>query len=369
MLDKLRDVERRFEELNQKMADPQIAASVDQYLKVSKERAKLEPVVNLFREYSKLEADYSGAKELLESDDDDIRDMAKAEIKTLAPKLEELMERLKVALLPKDPLDEKSVILEIRAAAGGDEAALFAGELFDLYTRYASDKRWRVEVMNESPGPVGGYKEIIATIEGDDVYSNLKWEGGVHRVQRVPATESQGRIHTSTVTVAVMPEAEEIDVEIDPNDLRIDVFRAGGHGGQSVNTTDSAVRIVHLPTNTIVVCQDEKSQHKNKAKALKVLRARLYERQRAEALEKEGAKRRSMVGTGDRSEKIRTYNFPQDRVSDHRINLTLHNLPKIMAGGLEPIVTALRTHAQAEALKEVGAIQEPNEDLDDPRGP
>jgi peptide chain release factor 1 len=357
MLDKLREVERRFEELNQKMADPHIAANVEQYRKVSKERAKLEPVVNLFREYSKMDADYRGAREILEGDhDDELRDMAKAEIKALQPKLEELMERLKVSLLPKDPLDEKNVVLEIRAAAGGDEAALFAGELFDLYTRYAAEKGWRVDVMSDSPGSVGGYKEIIATIEGDEVYSNLKWEGGVHRVQRVPATESQGRIHTSTVTVAVMPEAEEIDVQIDPNDLRIDVFRAGGHGGQSVNTTDSAVRIVHLPTNLIVVCQDEKSQHKNKAKALKVLRARLYERQRAEAQAEQGMKRRSMVGTGDRSEKIRTYNFPQDRVSDHRINLTLHNLPRIMSGGLEPLVTALRTHAQAEALQEVGAI-------------
>jgi peptide chain release factor 1 len=363
MLDKLRDVERRFEELNQKMGDPSIAANVEQYRKVSKERAKLEPVVKLFRDYVKLEADYSGAKELLESDDDELRDMAKAEIKTLQPKLEELMEKLKIALLPKDPLDEKSVVLEIRAAAGGDEAALFAGELFDLYTRYAAEKGWRVEVMSASAGAVGGYKEIIATIEGDDVYSNMKWEGGVHRVQRVPATESQGRIHTSTVTVAVMPEAEEIDVDIDQNDLRIDVFRAGGHGGQSVNTTDSAVRIVHLPTNLIVVCQDEKSQHKNKAKAMKVLRARLYEKQRAEALAKEGAQRRSMVGTGDRSEKIRTYNFPQDRVSDHRINLTLHNLPRIMGGGLDPIVTALRTHAQTTALQDVGAIdQEPRDE-------
>ncbi len=360
MLDKLREVERRFEELNQKMADPTIAASVDQYRKVSKERAKLEPVVKLFREYSKLESDHAGAKELLEeSDDAELREMAKAELKSIGPQLELLMDRLKIALLPKDPLDEKSVVLEIRAAAGGDEAALFAGELFDLYTRYAAEKRWTVEVMSVSPGSVGGYKEIIATIEGDDVYSNLKWEGGVHRVQRVPETEAQGRIHTSTVTVAVMPEAEEIDVQIEPNELRIDVFRAGGHGGQSVNTTDSAVRIVHLPTNTVVICQDEKSQHKNKAKALKVLRARLYERQRAEALAEQGQHRRSMVGTGDRSEKIRTYNFPQDRVSDHRINLTLHNLPRIMAGGLEPIITSLRTHAQAEALREVGAVEEP----------
>jgi peptide chain release factor 1 len=355
MLDKLHQVERRYDELSQKMADPAIAANPTKYREANKERLKLEPVVVLFREYRRVESELSGAKDLLDSGDEEMREMARAEVKDLSPKLDDLRERLKIALLPKDPLDQKNVVLEIRAAAGGDEAALFAGELFHLYERYGAEKGWRIDVMSSSPGSVGGYKEIIATIEGDEVYSNLKWEGGVHRVQRVPATESQGRIHTSTVTVAVMPEAEEVDVEINPNDLRIDVFRAGGHGGQSVNTTDSAVRIVHLPTNMIVVCQDEKSQHKNKAKAMKVLRARLYEKQRAEALAEQGAKRRSMVGTGDRSEKIRTYNFPQDRVSDHRINLTLYNLPKIMGGDLDPIVTALRTHAQAEALREAGA--------------
>jgi peptide chain release factor 1 len=351
MFEQLKDVELRFEELTKRMSEPDFGNNIEELRNVSKERAKLEPIINSYRQWTKCEAELKGAKELLESDDDEMREMAKVEIREGTPRLEELKKKLEILLLPKDPLDEKNVVLEIRAGAGGDEAALFAGELFDLYQRFAANKSWKVEVMSTSAGTVGGFKEIIATIEGADVYSNLKWEGGVHRVQRVPETEAQGRIHTSTVTVAVMPEAEEVDVQIDAKDLRIDVFRAGGHGGQSVNTTDSAVRIVHIPTNTIVVCQDEKSQHKNKAKAMKVLRARLYERELKKALEEQGSQRRAMVGTGDRAEKIRTYNFPQDRVSDHRINLTLHNLPKIMSGDLDPIITALRTHAQAEALK------------------
>ncbi len=356
MFEQLGDVERRFEELTKRMSEPDFGTNIEELKKVSKERAKLDPLINTYRVYKKTEAELKGAKELLESGDEDIREMAKAEIREGTPRLEELKKKLEILLLPKDPLDEKNVVLEIRAGAGGDEAALFAGELFELYQRFAADKGWKVEVMSTSPGTVGGFKEVIATIEGNEVYSNLKWEGGVHRVQRVPQTEAQGRIHTSTVTVAVMPEAEEVDIQIDPKDLRIDVFRAGGHGGQSVNTTDSAVRIVHIPTNTIVVCQDEKSQHKNKAKAMKVLRARLYERELKKTLEEQGSQRRAMVGTGDRAEKIRTYNFPQDRVSDHRINLTLHNLPKIMAGDLDPIITALRTHAQAEALKSANPV-------------
>ncbi len=361
MLEQLEDVERRFEELNQKMSHPEIASDIEQLKNLGKERARLEKVVTLFREYKKVDAELAGAKELLEAgDDDEMREMAKAEIKELSPRLDELKSALELELLPRDPLDDKSVVLEIRAGAGGDEASLFAGELFSLYSRYAADNGWKVDVMSSNSGSKGGFKEIIATIEGDEVYSSLKWEGGVHRVQRVPQTEQQGRIHTSTVTVAVMPEAEEVDVQIDQNDLRVDVFRAGGHGGQSVNTTDSAVRIVHLPTNTVVICQDEKSQHKNRAKAMKVLRARLFEVERARAAAELGEQRRSMVGTGDRSEKIRTYNFPQDRVSDHRINLTLHNLPKIMQGDLDPIVTALRTHAQAEQL---GSATKPGKDV------
>ena len=352
MLDKLADVERRFEEVTQQMSDPSVAQDIEALTKLGKERARLEKVVDLYRQFRETESQLSGAKELLEENDDEMREMAKAEIKELTPRIESLKEQLNLALLPRDPLDEKNVVLEIRAGAGGDEAALFAGELFELYQRYALDHGWKVELMNASPGSVGGFKEIVGTISGDDVYSSLKFEGGVHRVQRVPATESQGRIHTSTVTVAIMPEAEEVDVKIDPDEIRIDFKRASGHGGQSVNTTDSAVRIVHLPTNLIVECQDEKSQHKNKAKAMKVLRARLYDLELAKAAAERGEQRRSMVGTGDRSEKVRTYNFPQDRVTDHRINLTVHNLPKIMSGDLEPIVTALRTHAQASALNE-----------------
>lgn len=348
----LETIERRFDELTGQIADPTVLSDPDKLREVTQERAKLEPVVLLFRRRRSTETELSEAEELLSSGDPDMVDMAKEEVKTLSDALETIKSELELALLPTDPLDEKNVVLEIRAGAGGDEASLFAGELFDLYQRFASTKGWKIEVMNANPGTKGGYKEIVATVEGQEVYSNLKFEGGVHRVQRVPATESQGRIHTSTVTVAIMPEAEEVDVEIDPNDLRIDTMRASGHGGQSVNTTDSAVRIVHLPTGTIVVCKDEKSQHKNKAKAMKVLRARLYEVQLAEAQAALGDTRRSMVGTGDRSEKIRTYNFPQDRVSDHRINLTLHNLPKIMQGDLEPLVTALRTNAQALALQE-----------------
>jgi peptide chain release factor 1 len=352
MFEQLQDVEHRYEEVLARMSDPDFGSNVEALKQLGQERARLEEIVTGYRLYKKTEEELKGAKELLESDaEEELREMAKLEIREATVKLEELQKKLEILLIPKDPMDGKNVVLEIRAGAGGDEASLFAGELFNLYQRYATLKGWKVEVMSTSAGTVGGFKEVIATIEGSDVYSNLKWEGGVHRVQRVPATEAQGRIHTSTVTVAVMPEAEEVDIKINDNDLRIDVFRAGGHGGQSVNTTDSAVRIVHLPTNTMVVCQDEKSQHKNKAKAMKVLRARLYERELKKSLDEQGTQRRAMVGSGDRAEKIRTYNFPQDRVSDHRINLTLHNLPKIMSGDLEPLINALRTDAQAEALK------------------
>lgn len=352
MLAQLDQVERRFEELTQQMADPAVLTDPNKLREVTKERAKLEAVVRHYRDHQAVTQELEDTKELLDSDDPEMREAAKEEVKLLEEKAEALRKELELSLLPTDPMDEKNVVLEIRAGAGGDEASLFAGELFDLYQRYAQTKGWSVEVMNSNPGTKGGFKEVIATVEGREVYSNLKFEGGVHRVQRVPATETQGRIHTSTVTVAIMPEAEEVDVKIDPNELRIDTMRASGHGGQSVNTTDSAVRIVHLPTGTMVICKDEKSQHKNKAKAMKVLRARLYELEQAEANQALGETRRSMVGTGDRSEKIRTYNFPQDRVSDHRINLTLHNLPKIMQGDLEPLVTALRTHAQAKLLEQ-----------------
>lgn len=352
MLEQLQDVERRFEEVTQKMSDPQVATDLEALKKLGQERGRLEPIVELYRQHKKISADLEGAKELLDAGDDEMEEMAKAEIKELEPKLEALRSELEIALLPRDPLDEKNVVLEIRAGTGGDEASLFAGELFDMYQRFASSRGWKVDVMSYSPGSVGGYKEVIATVEGEDVYSTLKWEGGTHRVQRVPATESQGRIHTSAVTVAIMPEAEEVDVKIEPDDIRIDFKRASGHGGQSVNTTDSAVRILHKETGLIVECQDEKSQHKNKAKAMKVLRARLFELEQSKHLAEVGDMRRSMVGSGDRSEKIRTYNFPQDRVTDHRINLTVHNLPKIMTGELDVVLTALRTHDQAEKLKQ-----------------
>lgn len=351
MDEQLAKIERRFEELTEQLASPELASKHEKLRELAQERTRLESVVQLYRQLRSAERDLAGAKELLDADDEDMKAMARDEVKVLQARTEELRAGLQVALLPRDPLDDKSVVLEIRAGAGGDEAALFAGELFETYQRYAAERGWRTEIMNASPGSAGGFKEIIATIEGPGVYGELRWEGGVHRVQRVPATESQGRIHTSTVTVAVMPETEEVEFELDPNELRIDVFRAGGHGGQSVNTTDSAVRVVHEPTQTIVICQDEKSQHKNKAKAMKVLRSRLAEAERARQAEETKDQRRSMVGTGDRSEKVRTYNFPQDRVSDHRINLTLHNLPKIMHGDLGPIITALRNHAQAEMLQ------------------
>ncbi|MGF1509944.1 MAG: peptide chain release factor 1 [Myxococcota bacterium] len=351
MNEQLAKLERRFHEVTEQMSDPETASDPKRLADLGKERSKLEPVVSLYQRYRQASSDLAGAKELLGADDDQLKEMAKAEVKDLEATLAELQAQLELELLPKDPLDDKGVVLEIRAGAGGDEAALFAGELYSLYERFASAQGWRVEVLSSSPGTAGGFKEIISTVEGDQVYAQLKFEGGVHRVQRVPATESQGRVHTSTVTVAVMPEVEEQDFELDMNELRIDVFRAGGHGGQSVNTTDSAVRVVHLPSNTIVICQDEKSQHKNKAKALKVLRARLSEAERERQAKEVTDQRRSMVGSGDRSEKIRTYNFPQDRISDHRINLTLHNLPRIMQGDLQPLVTALRNHAQAELLQ------------------
>src|SRR6185295_4624281 len=283
--------------------------------------------------------------------DEAIRDLAKEEVAVLRARKEDLENKLKVLILPKDPNDAKNVIVEIRAGTGGDEASLFAAELFRMYSRYAESRGWRVDILSSSPTGLGGFKEIIASIEGQGAYSRLKFEGGVHRVQRVPQTEGSGRIHTSAVTIAVLPEADEVDVVIDDKDLKIDVFRSSGPGGQSVNTTDSAVRVTHLPTNLVVTCQDEKSQHKNKAKALKILRARPLERAQEEQQSEIAANRRSMVGSGDRSERIRTYNFPQSRVTDHRINLTLHALDRMLEGGIDPLVDALVTHYQAETLK------------------
>jgi len=354
MLDKLAEVEKRYEQLESLLADPQLLGKQKEYAKVAKERAELEEIVSCYRDWKKIEQEIQENRELLNEKDEAFRELAKEELALLRQRKEELENRLKVLILPKDPNDAKNVILEIRAGTGGEEAALFAADLFRLYSHYAESQGWRVEVMNSNPTGLGGFKEIIALIEGSGAYSRLKFEGGVHRVQRVPVTEASGRIHTSTVTVAVLREADEVEVEIDPKDLRVDVFRASGPGGQSVNTTDSAVRVTHIPTGLVVSCQDEKSQHKNRAKALKILRARLLEKKQEEQRSEIAARRRLMVGTGDRSERIRTYNFPQGRVTDHRINLTLYKLDRVMDGEIQELVNALITYHQAEALRAAG---------------
>lgn len=353
MLQKLEQVEQRYIELERSLVDPVIIGNRKEYARVAKERADLETLVQRYREWKKLSVEIEGHRALLEESDPEIRELAKAELPHMRERLDALEEELKHLLVPRDPNDERNVLLEIRAGTGGEEASLFAADLFRMYSRYAEEQGWRVELMSASPTGLGGFKEVIALIEGRGVYSRLKFEGGVHRVQRVPVTEASGRIHTSTVTVAVLPEADEVDVHIDEaKDLRIDVYRSSGPGGQSVNTTDSAVRITHLPTGLVVACQDEKSQHKNKAKGLKILRARLLERAQAEQQAEVAQNRRSMVGTGDRSERIRTYNFPQGRVTDHRINLTLYSLDRVIEGQLQPLVDALITYHQTEALKQ-----------------
>jgi peptide chain release factor 1 len=354
MFGKLEEIEEKYVELEQELAQPDIFNDQERYKKVSKAHADLGDVVEVFRKYKELSQELVDNREMMEDSDPDIQEMAKAEIDEIETQLPELEDKLKVLLLPKDPMDEKNIILEIRAGTGGDEAALFAADLYRMYTRYAEINNWKVEEMSANHTGSGGYKEVIASISGDKVYSKLKYESGTHRVQRVPATESQGRIHTSAVTVAIMPEAAEVDVDLRPEDLRVDVFRASGPGGQSVNTTDSAIRVTHIPSGLVVICQDEKSQHKNKAKALKVLRSRLLQLEQDKAKAEEEATRRSQVGTGDRSERIRTYNYPQGRVSDHRINLTLHKLPQILEGELQELTEALISHFQAEALKRQG---------------
>lgn len=351
MFAKLETLEGKFMELEHELAEPAVFNDQDRYRKLTKAHADLKPVVNIFRQYKTLRQELADNRELANDPDPDIREMAVEDIKTLEEKLPRLEHELKVLLLPTDPLDEKNILLEIRAGTGGEEAALFAADLFRMYCRYAEKMRWKVEIMSQSDSDTGGYKEIIALITGEKVYSRLKFESGTHRVQRVPATESQGRIHTSAATVAVMPEAAEVDIDIKPEDLRFDVFRSSGPGGQSVNTTDSAVRVTHIPTGIVVTCQDEKSQHKNKAKALKVLYSRLLQAERDRQNAAQADVRRSMVGSGDRSERIRTYNFPQGRITDHRVNLTLYNLGRAMEGEIEELVDALVTHAQAEALK------------------
>src|SRR5919109_314444 len=355
MLDKLAEVEKRYEELERLMSDPQLLHQQREYSKLAKERAELEEIVARFREWRKIEQEIEDNRELLQEDEEAIRELAKEELNTLRQRKDELEKRLKILILPRDPNDNKNVILEIRAGTGGEEAALFAGELFRMYSRYAESRGWRVEMMSSNPTGLGGFKEIIASIEGQGAYSRLKFEGGVHRVQRVPVTEGSGRIHTSAVTVAVLPEADEVEIAIDPKEIRIDVFRSSGTGGQSVNTTDSAVRITHIPTGIVISCQDEKSQHKNRAKGMKILRARLLERKQEEQRSEIAATRKLMVGSGDRSERIRTYNFPQGRLTDHRINFTLYKLDRVMEGEIDEVVEALMTHYQAEALKATGS--------------
>lgn len=353
MFDKLQGIEDKLEKINSSLCDPEVVSNQEEYKKLMREAKTLTPIVEKFREYKKANSDLTEAKEMLadSSLDKEFRDMASEEAAEAQKKTEELKEELKVLLLPKDPNDYKNVIVEIRGGAGGEEAALFAGSLFRMYSMYAERKGWKTEIMNENPTELGGYKEISFMIEGEGAYSRLKFESGVHRVQRVPETESQGRVHTSTVTVAVLPEAEEVEFTLDPADLQIDVFRSSGAGGQKVNKTSSAIRVTYLPTGMVVECQDERSQYKNKDKALKVLRSRLLEEKTAKQNAEVAGERRSQVGTGDRSERIRTYNFPQGRVSDHRIGLTLYKIEAIMNGDLDEIIDALVTADTAEKLK------------------
>jgi peptide chain release factor 1 len=354
MFERLAEIERRYEELERLIADPVVIANRREFAALAKERAQLEETVTRWRERRRLAEDVEGHRELARGKDADLRELARAELPALEARLTDLDATLRRLLIPKDPNDERNTVLEIRAGTGGDEAGLFAADLFRMYTRHAERQGWRVEILSSSATGIGGLKEVIALVQGRGAYSRLKFEGGVHRVQRVPVTETQGRIHTSAVTVAVLPEAEDVEVELADRDLRIDVFRSSGPGGQSVNTTDSAVRVTHLPTGLVVTCQDEKSQHKNKAKALKILRARLLDRARQEQQSEIAANRRAMVGSGDRSEKIRTYNFPQNRVTDHRANLTLHALDRVLDGDLDAIVDALVTRQQAEQLAAAG---------------
>ncbi len=355
MFDKLIGVEERFIDIEKHLADPEVVQDRDAYQKFVREHAELNKIVTVYRKYKQTLNDLEESQELLKDADPDIKGLARDEITTLSLEKEKIEGELKALLLPKDPNDEKNVIVEIRAGTGGEEAALFAGDLFKMYSRYAEKRNWKVEVITHHPTGVGGLKEIIAMIQGQGAYSVFKYESGIHRVQRVPATETQGRIHTSAVTVAVLPEAEEVDIEIDPSELKVDVYRATGPGGQSVNTTDSAVRITHLPTGLVVTCQDEKSQLKNKVRAMKVLRARLLDQMIFEQNEKRSEERRSQVGTGDRSGRIRTYNFPQSRVTDHRINLTLYKLDSILQGNIDELIENLSTYYQTEALQKAGS--------------
>ncbi len=353
LFEKLEQIESRYDELTQQLSSPEVLADSARYQKLARTHGELSEVVEKYREWKQIEKHLRGAQQMLiEAEDAEMKQLAHEEERQLLARKEVVERELKRLLLPRDPNDEKNVILEIRAGTGGDEAALFAAELFRMYSRYAESQGWRVEVLESSPSSLGGLKEVVASIQGQKVYSKLKYESGPHRVQRVPATEQQGRIHTSAATVAVLPEADEIDIKIDPKDIRIDTFCSSGPGGQSVNTTYSAVRITHLPTGLVVSQQDEKSQIKNKAKAMRVLRARLYEMEQEKQHQQIAAERRGQIKSGDRSEKIRTYNFPQNRVTDHRIGLTLHQLTDVMDGKLDPFVDALVTHYEAERLKQ-----------------
>jgi peptide chain release factor 1 len=350
MIDKLEAIENRYVELSQKLSDPEAMKDMDEWKKMAKEHASIEEIVQKYREYKKVLDDIKSTKEIIEMDDD-LKDMAQEELKSLEEKENKLLNEIKLLLLPKDPNDEKDVIMEIRAGAGGEEAALFAYDLFRMYTMYAEKKHWKYEIMSSNATELGGFKEVIFSIAGKGAYSRLKFESGVHRVQRIPTTEAGGRIHTSTATVAVLPEVEDVDVEINPNDIKIDVFRSGGHGGQSVNTTDSAVRLTHIPTGIVISCQDERSQLQNRERAMKILRAKLYEMAREEKEREISMTRKLQVGTGDRSERIRTYNFPQGRVTDHRIGLTLYKLQMVLDGDLDEIIDALLAEDQAERLE------------------
>ena len=353
MLEKLSEIDQRFEKLTELLIQPETVADQQQFRTLSREHSELQEIVTAYRQYQKISQSLEENQLIADdaSEDTELRDLAREEIQELEVQSKDLSQQLELLLLPKDPDDTRNTILEIRAGTGGDEAALFASDLFRMYARFAESQQWKLEILNESSTDIGGFKEVILSVSGKKVYSKLKFEGGVHRVQRIPKTETQGRVHTSAATVAVLPEVEDLEVEVNPNDIRVDVFRSSGPGGQSVNTTDSAVRITHIPSGLVVTCQNEKSQLKNKNQALKVLRARLYEKELKEQQDTAASQRKGMVGSGDRSERIRTYNFPQGRMTDHRINLTLYKLEDIMTGNLDQVIEPLLTHHQAELLK------------------
>lgn len=351
MFQKLDSVEVHFHTIEKRLSSPEVVSNQALFQKLSKEHASLQELIRVYQEYRRLKNEFDSNAQMIQEDNGELREMALEENKRLEVELPRLERRLKVLLLPKDPNDERNIMIEIRPAAGGDEAGIFVGDLYKMYSKYSEEKGWKVELMEATTNDVGGFKEVIMMVRGEKVYSRMKHESGVHRVQRVPKTETQGRIHTSTVTVAVLPEADDVEVNIDPNELRIDVFRSSGPGGQSVNTTDSAVRVTHIPTGLVVICRDEKSQHKNKAKALKILKTRLLDKKQQEQHDKISADRQNQVGTGDRSEKIRTYNYPQGRITDHRIGLTIYQLDAFMAGDIEEMVSGLTAFYETEALK------------------